>query len=281
MFSSCLKDTGPVQDFSTSPPVVSFQGNGQGSNSESVAVLANSSSANPATDSVEVALGASSVYLSTAVSVTVVTDQSVLDTYNANNGTSYTMLPAADFAISNNGAINIQPGKNLGKLAVNFFGSSIDFTQSYAVPLLINKASGGGSVIASNLNYYILIVTPANQYSGNYTANGLRTLYAGGTTGSGVVATSGISGTVGMTYINDSTSETQLADLAGDFMYLTVHSDNTVTVGPATNGDPTFASLANNGPCTYDPNSKTFSLNYLYINGAGHIRTITQTLVKQ
>ena len=281
--SSCLKDTGPIQDFSQSPPVVSFQGNGQGSNSQSVAILASSTQNSPSVDSVELSLGTPSITLGSDVKVTITANQSALDTYNAANGTNYTMLPSSDYAIGNGGAITIPHGKNLANFAVQFFGSGIDFTQSYAVPLLISSASGGGSIVASNLNYFILIVTPANLYSGNYTAAGTRHLWVGGTVGTSA-GSAAIGGTVTMSFVDDSTSEVQLADLTADAMNLTVHSNNSVTVGPATSGAPTFASLANypaGGPSTYDPAAHVFTLNYQYINGAGNLRTINETLTLQ
>jgi len=168
LFSSCLKDTGPVQDFSTSAPVISFQTDGQGGTSTSVAVLGTSSQTSPAVDSVEVSLGVASLYLKTSVQVSVSAPQASLDAYNAANGTSYILLPAADYSIQNSGTVTIPSGKNLINFGVSFFGSSIDFTQSYALPLTITGATGGGSVVASNLNVYVLIITPANQYSGNY-----------------------------------------------------------------------------------------------------------------
>jgi hypothetical protein len=280
LFSSCLKDTGPVQDYSGSAPVISFQTNGQGATSTSVAVLGNSSQGSPAVDSVEVSLGAASLYLSTPVQVSVSAQQASLDAYNAANGTNYVLLPAADYAIQNNGTITIPPGKNLVNFSVSFYGSSIDFTQSYALPLTITGATGGGSVVASNLNVYVLIITPANAYSGNYNASGLRTLYAGPTTASGVAGTSGISGTVALTYVSTSTSQTQLADLTADVMDLTVNPDNSVTVGPGSSG-ATFASLANDGTCTYDPATGTFTLAYKYYNGSGNLRHIDEVLVFQ
>jgi hypothetical protein len=280
LFSSCLKDSGPVEDFSTSPPVISFQTDGQGATSTSVAVLGTSSQGTPAIDSVELSLGVASLYLKTAVQVSVSAQQASLDAYNAANGTNYVLLPSSDYTIQNSGTITIPSGKNLVNFGVSFFGSSIDFTQSYALPLTITAASGGGSVVASNLNVYVLIITPANIYSGSYSASGTRTLYAGPTTGSGVSATASIGGTVTLSYVNDSTSEVQLADLTADFMDLTVHSDNTVTVGPAASG-ATFASLANAGTCTYDPATGTFTLNYEYFNGSGNLRQISETLVFQ
>jgi hypothetical protein len=277
LFSSCLKDTGPVQDYSTSPPVISFQTDGQGGTSTSVAVLGTSSSSSPVVDSVEVSLGAARLYLSTPVQVSVSAPQASLDAYNAANGTSYILLPAADYAIQNNGTVTMPAGKNLINFGVSFYGSSIDFSQSYALPLTITGATGGGSVVASNLNVYVLVITPANAYSGNYTAAGTRTLYAGATVASGVAGQASIGGTVTMSFVSNTVSEVQLGDLTADFMDLTVNPDNSVTVGPASSG-ATFASLANDGTCTYDPSTGIFTLAYKYYNGSGNLRHIDETL---
>jgi hypothetical protein len=158
LFSSCLKDTGPVQDYSTSPPVISFQTDGQGGTWTQVTVPKTSSSASPSIDSVELSLGVAKLYLSTPVQVSVASQQASLDAFNAANGTSLVLLPAADYALQNSGTETIPAGKNLQNFAVSFYGSSIDPTQSYALPLTITGATGGGSVVASNLNVYVLII---------------------------------------------------------------------------------------------------------------------------
>jgi hypothetical protein len=158
LFSSCLKDTGPVEDFSTSPPVISFQTDGQGGTSINVTVSKMSNQSTPSVDSVELSLGVASLYLSMPVTVSVASQQATLDAYNAANGTTYVLLPAADYAIQNSGSETIPAGKNLQNFGVSFFGSSIDTTQSYALPLTITAASGGGSIVASNLNQFVLII---------------------------------------------------------------------------------------------------------------------------
>jgi len=159
LFSSCLKDTGPVQDYSTSPPVISFQTNGQGANAANVTVPSGSSQTSPSVDSVELSLGVAKLYLSTPVQVSVSAQQATLDAFNAANGTNFTLLPAADYAIQNSGTETIPAGKNIESFGVSFYGASIDPTQSYALPLTITGATGGGSVVASNLNQFVLIIT--------------------------------------------------------------------------------------------------------------------------
>jgi hypothetical protein len=158
LFSSCLKDTGPVEDFSTSPPVISFQTDGQGGTYANVTVSKTSSQSTPSVDSVELSLGVASLYLKMPVAVSVASQQATLDAFNAANGTNFVLLPAADYALQNNGSETIPAGKNLQNFGVSFYGSSIDTTQSYALPLTITAASGGGSIVASNLNQYVLII---------------------------------------------------------------------------------------------------------------------------
>jgi hypothetical protein len=159
LFTSCLKDTGPVQDFSTSAPVISFQTDGQGTDSVDVTVPVSSSQGSPSVDSIELSLGVAKLFLSSPVQVSVSSPQASLDAFNAANGTSYVLLPAADYALQNNGTESIPAGKNLQNFGVSFYGSSIGTTQTYALPLTITGASGGGSVVASNLNVYVLVVS--------------------------------------------------------------------------------------------------------------------------
>ena len=159
LLSSCLKDTGPVQDFSQSPPVISFQGDGQGDNYGSITVKGTSSASSPSIDSVEISLGVASLYLSTPVKVTVaVGTQAEVDSFNNVYGTSYVLAPSSAYSIQGGGAVTIPAGKNLQNFAVSFYGSSMNATQQYALPLIITGASGGNSVVASNLNAYFALV---------------------------------------------------------------------------------------------------------------------------
>lgn len=158
LLTACLKDTGPVQDYSQSPPVISFQTNGQGANAATVTVPVSSSQSSPSVDSVELSLGVASLYLKTPVNVTVAAVQATLDSFNNANGTSFTLLPSTAYSIQGGGAITIPAGTNLVNFAVSFYGNAIDNAHQYALPLTITGASGGNSIVASNLNQFVLVV---------------------------------------------------------------------------------------------------------------------------
>ncbi|HEV3250792.1 MAG TPA: DUF1735 domain-containing protein, partial [Puia sp.] len=183
-FSSCLKDLGPVQDYSQSPPVISFQGNGQGTNFSAISVLPTTTQANPLVDSIGVSLGVSSLYLSKPVDVTVTADQASLDTYNGANNTNYTLLNPNAYALANAGIWTIPAGKNLRYFNVSLIGANIDFTKSNALALKISNAPG--TTIASNLNTYVLIINLKSLFENDYDISGTRTRYNGATVGSGV-----------------------------------------------------------------------------------------------
>src|ERR1700680_192203 len=99
-FSSCLKDQGPVQDFSQSPPVISFQGNGQGTNFSAISVLPTTPQSNPLVDTVGVSLRVSSLYLSKSVDLTVTADQASLDPYTSANNTPYALLNSSAYVLA-------------------------------------------------------------------------------------------------------------------------------------------------------------------------------------
>jgi len=143
--------------------------------------------------------------------------------------------------------------------------------------LTITSSSYGEiSSVAQNV---LVVVQVRNDYEGLYHATGQRTLYNGPTVASGIASVFDIDDDKYLYTIDQTTCETDVADLIGSaWMFLTVNpATHAVTVSPST-VSPTFA-LSNNGTCTYDPQSKTFSLEYKYFNGAGNLRVITETIV--
>jgi hypothetical protein len=278
LFSSCLKNTGPIQDFSQSPALVSIQGDGQYSGTfvANQSVLPNA----PAGMNVEVALSVASLTLSSPVTATLVVDQATLDQYKQDNADSTrVILPSDQFQIANNGAITISPGQHLVKDSITIFGNKIDFTKDYAIPLLLTNAKG--AKIPDNLKREVILIKLQSIYEDTYAASGTRTRYNGATAGSGVAGTSSISGNIFFSTVSPNVVDGQLADL-GNQMSLQVNPDNSVTVLPSiVNPSNSFASLANDGTCTYDPATKTFTLHYKYYNGSGNLRHIDEVLVGQ
>lgn len=279
LFSSCLKNNGPVQDFSQSPALVSIQGDGQYSG----IFVANQSvlPVGPAGMNVEVALSVPSLTISSPVTATLIVDQATLDQYKATNSDSARLLlPADQYQIANGGSITISPGQHLVKDSITIFGNKIDFTKDYAIPLLLTN--GKGAKIPDNLKQEVILIKLKSIYEDTYNLSGSRILYNGATTGSGVAATVAISGSAMFSTVSPNVVDGQLADL-GLQMSLQVNPDNSVTVLPSlANPANTFASLANDGPAsTYNPATNTFTLHYRYFNSSGNLRHIDEVLVGQ
>ena len=110
-------------------------------------------------------------------------------------------------------------------------------------------------------------------------ATGQIILYNGPTIASGVASARTFDRTISATTINASTVQTNIADL-DNFMTLDVNSaSNAVTASSAASNS--FAIVENNGPCNYDPTTKTVTLNFHYFNGAGNLREAVQNKVRQ
>src|SRR5215475_1434119 len=101
--SSCLKDNGPVQDFSKSAALVGFQYTGNNANPFKQSLLQKPN------DSValEVTLSVASLTLGSNVDVTIAPDDATLATFNQDNGTAYVQLPSDQYTIENGGKLTI------------------------------------------------------------------------------------------------------------------------------------------------------------------------------
>lgn len=209
------------------------------------------------------------------VQVKVALDTSVIGRYNRANNAAYTLPPDGTFLIPSYDLV-ISPTTRKTKVRIRVKPSAL-MGGEYAIGLTIAQVSQGE--ISSTYKNVLITVIVKNDYEGAYTSSGLRTLYAGATNQTDVMAEYPLDGSVYLYTIDQTTAEVQLADLVGSWMYLQVDPNtNEVTVLPSVVG-PSFASLENNGPCTYDPATKTFELNYKYFNAAGALREIRQTLV--
>ncbi len=176
--SSCLKNTGPVEDFSQSPALVSFQYTGSQAEPFVEAILPNPG------DSIamEVTLSVASLTLTSPVTVTVALDQATLDAYNADASTNtyptvYTMLPTTQYTltgIGSDGSVTINPGQQIVTVMIHVAGDQVDFSKDNALAFKITDAKG--ATIASNLNSIVFLFTLKNIYDGHYTINATSTL---------------------------------------------------------------------------------------------------------
>jgi Domain of unknown function (DUF1735) len=266
--SSCLKDSGPVQDFGKSPALVSFQYKGSGSTDMIASIPLGTN------DSVglEVTLSTSTITLSSPVVVTLALDPDSLTAYNAANGTTYTMLDPADYTLPANSQVTIAPGKQIVPFVVHINESLVDFSTD---PILIFKiASATGATIASNLSVIVVPVKLKNPYEGSYTVTGFFVHPS---------SPRAIKATKTLSTVNGIRSEGFVGDLGNLFQFDVDPSNNLINfasdVNPSSgfingvdnaSGDPNYPGAPfvhttyNN---TYDPATSTFWMHYGY-NGA-------------
>jgi hypothetical protein len=269
--SSCLKDKGPVQDFSKSPALVSFQYKGSGSLDMITSVLPGTA------DSVglEVTLSTASLTLKSSVTVTLALDPDSLTSYNAVNGTSYTMLDPSAYTAPANLQVTIAPGQQIVPFVLHVNESLIDFSTD---PILIFKiASAQGATIATNLSVIVVPLKLRNPYEGSYTVTGYFFHPA---------APRAINATKSLATISAIRSEGQVGDLGGyNFQFDVDPVTNVVSNWANTGSTPAASGFINGvdnasgdpnypGPTsgfvhttynnTYDPVAHTFWLHYGY-----------------
>ena len=174
--SSCLKDTGPVQNFGQSPALVGFQYKG----SQAIAMINTFPVETEDTVAVEVTLSASSLTLTTPVTVTLELDPDSLAAYNAHNVIAdstcqcyipYTMLdPSSYTSTPANMQVTIAPGQQIVPLVIHINQPLVDFSTN---PILVFKiASASGAEIATNLSVILIPIKLKNPWDGDYAVTG-------------------------------------------------------------------------------------------------------------
>jgi hypothetical protein len=133
--SSCLKNGKYDVDFSKVAPSVDLPLAAANSNGVVAFTFSDTSNTFPV-----IANLASPSVLSTATTLTLSVDSAYLNTYNSQNGTSYTVLPDSDYSTSG-WSLTIPAGKRLDTMMVTFNIAKIDMTQNYVLPVTISQAS--------------------------------------------------------------------------------------------------------------------------------------------
>jgi hypothetical protein len=202
--------------------------------------------------------------------VDIIKDDSIIAAYNNENETSLQPLPDSVGDIVSTSFTFSQNNKN-ATVRLNIKSSGLAGFD-YALGLRINSVSKGE--ISQIKNVYIVQIKVKNAYEADYNAQGLRTNYGGPTINDPITGTAPWDFVKSVSTVDATTCETVTAD-GVDLMLLTVNSDNSVTVSPSPNGS---FDTSNDGPCSYDPVTKTFTLNYKYFNSAGRLRRMTETM---
>ncbi len=213
------------------------------------------------------------------VKVKFIVNPTVVADYNTKNGTSYISVPTTSYSLQSEEVTLSQESRSANiKIRIR---PSLVTGGPFAIGLSIAEVSTGE---ISTLYHNVLVeVKVKNAYEGDYQATGNMIVYSGPSNTSPVTTTYPIDEIKFLSTIDNTTVEAPIgySDFTGGFMYLAVNpATNQVTVSPSF-GAPTFSVVANNGTCAYNPATKTFTLNYYYLNSAGNFREIQEVLVKQ
>lgn len=153
------------------------------------------------------------------------------------------------------------------------------------VAIGVTIQSAAGAEVSGLYKSIVVELKAKSPYEANYVATGTRTSYVGATVASGVAGTSTISGTKYLSTVDVSTVDGFMGDLAFVPFYFSLKvnaiNNNVTVLASIANPSDTPGTVGNNGVCTYNTTSKTFTLNYFYFNGAGNLRQLTETLVRQ
>ncbi len=192
--------------------------------------------------------------------------------YNAANTTQVSKFPSNKYTLPEGLTVTIPKGSRTGYLKLSVNAQDLSISSPYALAFKIASADAGYSVSGNNNSTFVLI-SAKNSYDGNYSADGSLT-FPPSQAGSN---RSWVHREKTLTTIDETTSRVEAADLGTSnyYMYLKVNADNTVTVTPAPGAATN--TIQNDGACTYNPTTKTFSLNYKYVGGTGD-RKIKETL---
>jgi Domain of unknown function (DUF1735)/Domain of unknown function (DUF4361) len=268
VFSSCLKEKYKIEvDDNTSRVLTEFTEGGRDK--------LNSLAVDFGTDFIEVDLAELRILPRSDAKanneVKVVLDPIIITEYNGANSTSFTVPPAAAYSLPTT-SFTLSPSEKKTTVKIRIKPSAIA-GGNYALGLSISQVTDGE--ISKLKKDYLVAVKVKNIYEGDYQSDGLRTSYGGPTVGAGITGTFPWSFVKTLATVDATTCELETAD-GVDLMYLKVNANNTVTISNSQNGN--FAT-SNDGACTYNPATKTFTLNYKYFNGVGNLRRMTETLV--
>jgi len=275
---SCVKTAPDYTNFSDIHPIIELFTGGPSVNLGYVATQS------AATDYIIEVNLASPDSASKPIPVTLAIDTADFNEMNDSVGDIYTLLPASFYTVEN-WTVTITKGQHLASLHVEVNSSLLDSNHQYILPLRITNASG--YAISGNFGNGYWQMIAANPYVGLYQSVGYKTDV-------GVITSinqqkylyfADPNPALGLGYAGRNTVIGQAGDDVtyidyGIAMDLTVDpvSDTVAVTSDLNQGARGKIPLFNNGTCVYNPSTKTFTLNYAYINAYGNTDSIYEVL---
>jgi len=280
--NSCLKNGAYYTDFSAITasvdlPLAASNNNNPvpfaydaAASSPSIPVVVNLASAQP---------------LNSTTTATLAVDAAYLDAYNTANGTSFLLMPAEAYTVSD-WDVSIPAGKRMDSMVVHFDFTKIDLTQSYILPITISQASQP----IEQWNHLMLNIQVKNQFDADYTCTGYVfhpsspravnatyhistagpvtcTIPFGDLGGSGYLFNADVTGSSGATPLANYTVTGGAATPASSGFMTADNPGNTDYTTAAPNAPGTSPWLSSTYNNTYDFASKTFRVHVGYVAG--------------
>ena len=199
------------------------------------------------------------------IQVTMVVDPAVITEFNEREDEELKPLPASNYNFQTL-QITIPKGSREAELNGTIINPSFLETGKYALGIRIASTSPSYP-ISGNYGKQVIALRVKNKYHGTYHATGV---FIHPTAGSRPIDED-----KELVTVEPNSVQANLGDLggAGYEMILTIHPNNTVTIEPY----GVTPNIDYQGPNTYDPVTKTFTLNYSY-NGAGGARIVREKI---
>ncbi len=273
--SSCVKTNPNYTNFADVHPIAEFYLGGPTINTAFIATQST-----PTDYTIDVNL-ASPNPAARPITVTLAIDTADFNRMNDSVGDIYTLLPDSVYTVPD-WKVTIATGQHLASLHIQVNSSGLNNGYLFILPLKITDASG--VTISANFGNGYWWVAQGNAWVGLYHSTGYKSdvgvvtninedkyLYYADTTGGAYP------------------SNTVIARAGDDVTYIDYGVAMDLTIDPVTDtvavtSDPNQGAgaktvLFNNGPCTYDPVKKTFTLNYAYVNAYGNTDSLHEVLV--
>jgi Domain of unknown function (DUF1735)/Domain of unknown function (DUF4361) len=210
--------------------------------------------------------------VSKGYTVKIAINNNLITAYNTANSTSFVAPPASAITLESLD-YTLSDQRRSAPIVARINSTSL-LGNDYAIGLTITQVSDGEiSQLAKN---FLIAISVKNPYDADYRSVGTRTAYGGPDNTFPVTGTFPYNYIKTLTTVDATTCIMQTADNVDD-MYIKVNPDNSVTISTVPGG---FAT-SNEGPCSYNPATRTFTLNYKYFNSSGNYRKMTETLVRQ
>jgi len=202
----------------------------------------------------------------------------LIDDYNAANGSSFIELPLAAYTLSDDiSQLTFAPGESIKQVKIHLKKDQMDLSKQYALGFTLTQV-GTGAVLNDAMKNVLYSISLKNQYDGKYsiTWTNYHPTSNPGYTGSTTVIEMHTTGANSCKmFWPDAGAYCAPAILNGNLQYFGSQEPE-YTVNPATNaltvqnafaGAVTFYSMAPNFNSRYDPATKTFYAKWGYGSG--------------